>query len=322
MPAVTATAPGKSILFGEHAVVYGRPAIAVPVSQVKAEVVVAPPASPRGGKIHLSAPQIALSADLEDLPADDPLAAAVAGTLRELSVPAPPPMDIRISSTIPIAGGLGSGAAVSVALIRALSAYLEVPLADEAVSAIAFEVEKIHHGTPSGIDNTVITYRKPVFYIRGQPIEAVRLKSGFTLIIGDTGIASPTSLAVGDVRAGWSRDPAFFEARFDEIGRLTREALRQMEAGRVERLGPLMDQNHSLLQEIGVSSPELDRLCLAARVAGSWGAKLSGAGRGGNMIAITPAGGAQAVASALENAGAARVLITRVGAAQEAPRDP
>ena len=133
-----ASAPGKVILFGEHAVVYGRPALAVPVTQVHAEVDVA--ASPRPG-IWIEAPEIGLSAELKSLPGDHPLAALVHNLLFALTIDPYPDLTIRISSTVPVASGLGSGAAVSVALIRALAATLKRRLADEQVSAYAFEIE-------------------------------------------------------------------------------------------------------------------------------------------------------------------------------------
>jgi mevalonate kinase len=108
--------------------------------------------------MHIQAPAIGLDASLNDLPPEHPVAAAVNGVLSTLGATRPPACSLRITSTIPVASGLGSGAAVSVAIIRALSAFLGHPLRDEQVSALAFEVEKLHHGTPSGIDNTVITY--------------------------------------------------------------------------------------------------------------------------------------------------------------------
>jgi mevalonate kinase len=199
-----------------------------------------------------------------------------------------------------------------VAVIRALSAFLGMPLPLERVSALAYEVEKIHHGTPSGIDNTVITYGKPVYFVRGQPIQTLHPAVPFTIVIGDTGIASPTAIAVGDVRRGWGSDPQRYEAIFDEIGEISGQARATIQAGTPEVLGPLMDDNHLYLQDLGVSSLELDRLVSAARQAGALGAKLSGGGRGGNMIALAEPVTAQVVASALLKAGAQRTIVTEV----------
>ncbi|RME08878.1 MAG: mevalonate kinase [Anaerolineae bacterium] len=312
MPAFTSTSPGKIILFGEHAVVYGQPAIAVPVTQVRARVTVLPqPRAPRG-QVSIHAPDVGLQTTLDALPADHPLAAAIRGVMTELSVEHIPACMVRISSSIPVASGLGSGAAVSVALIRALAAYLGRPLADERVSALAFEVEKIHHGTPSGIDNTVVTYRQPVFFIKGRPLETFSIRQPFTLLIADTGVASPTKETVADVRAAWQAEPARYERLFAAAGSIARAARQAIEAGQPQRLGPLMNENHALLQEMGVSSHHLDALVRAAREAGALGAKLSGGGRGGNMIALVQAETKDRVARVLSEAGAVRVIETEV----------
>ncbi len=313
MPAFTATAPGKVILFGEHAVVYGRPAIAAPVEQVRARAVVTPDLRGKPGSLRIQAPAIGLEAELSDLPSEHPLAAAVNAVLGQLDIIRLPACTLRVTSTIPVAAGLGSGAAVSVAVIRALSAFLGAQLEDEQVSALAFEVEKLHHGTPSGIDNSVITYSKPVYFVRGQPIETLHVSAPFTVVIGDTGIASPTGTAVSNVRRQWHSDTPRYESLFDAVGEISRQAREAIESGQPQTLGTLMDRNHSLLQDLGVSSPELDRLVGAARSAGALGAKLSGGGRGGNMIALAFPELAHEIAKALEGAGAQRTILTEVG---------
>lgn len=304
-----ASAPGKIILFGEHAVVYGRPALAVPVKEVQATATVTE--APRAGT-RIEAPDIGLCSDLSRLAPDHPLAAAVTGVFSALGVSHPPACVIRIQSTIPLASGLGSGAAVSVAVIRALSAYLGRPLPEERVSALAYEVEKLHHGTPSGIDNTVVTYACPVFFVKGRPMEMVNVGAPLTLVIGDTGIPAPTKEAVGDVRRLWEADKPHWEKVFDAMGDLACRARQLIERGDWKALGPLMDANHALLQKLTVSSPELDRLVDAARGSGALGAKMSGGGRGGNMIALAQKENAPAVAEALRKAGAGRTIITHV----------
>ncbi len=309
MPAISATAPGKVILFGEHAVVYGRPAVAAPVTQVKAKAIVT--AAPRGepGEVRVLASNIGLDSMLDVLGEGDPLAAAIWGVASALKVKRIPACTIKITSTIPVAAGMGSGAAVSVALIRAFSSFLGHPLSDEKVSALAFEVEKIHHGTPSGIDNTVVTYARPVYFVKGMPIETLQVRRPFTIVIGDTGIASPTAEAVGRVRKAWQADKAQYEAYFDSVGAIAQSARQAIESGGIELLGPLMDADHGVLRKIGVSSAELDALVMAARRAGAWGAKLSGAGAGGNMIALVPPAQAEGIAEALRKAGAVRAIV-------------
>jgi len=253
-----------------------------------------------------------------------------------------------VRSTIPIASGMGSGAAVSAAIVRAVVAaakavqpsgiealagyaqHLERPAkastpkdadtspapppicSPAALSALVYEIERLHHGTPSGIDNTVIAFGQPVYFVRGQPPQPFAIGQPFTLVIADTGIRSPTKIAVGDVRRAWEKDRGRFEALFDRAAAIVEAARSAIADGEPARLGPLMDANHALLQEIGVSCPELDALVAAARTAGALGAKLSGAGRGGNMIALVTDETAVAAAAALATAGAARVIVTRV----------
>lgn len=304
-----ASAPGKVILFGEHAVVYGQPALAVPVTQVKAEVRVDRIFSPG---IRINAPNILLNERLDSLAPSHPLAATVRNTLTVLGAGSLSGVTVLVRSTIPVASGLGSGAAVSVAIIRALAKYLKKDLTNEQVSALAFETEKLYHGTPSGIDNTVVTYAKPVYFVKGQPIEILHVKKPFTIVIGDTGIPASTKDSVRDVRVQHHKQPERYETLFAAIGSIARTACQLIENGMPESFGPLMDENHALLRSMGVSSEELDNLVEAARKAGALGAKLSGGGRGGNMIALAPAGKAGTVARSLKEAGATNTIITKV----------
>lgn len=317
MPAISASAPGKVILFGEHAVVYGQPAIAVPVAQVQAKaVVIARPDRPKGW-VNVQAPNIKLDLNLQELPEDNPLAFAINSVFEALGITSPPAMIIRVSSTIPIAAGLGSGAAVSVAIIRAVAEFLGQSLPDHQVSALAFEVEKLHHGTPSGIDNTVITSGLPVYFKINPPpqlntIDTFQLAQPFTIVIGDSGVPSPTAVAVGDVNRAWKEQPEIYEALFTGVGAIVDKAKTAIEYGDITALGPLMRENQALLEKIGVSSPQLEQLVSAAQQAGALGAKLSGAGRGGNMIALVDADSAQQISSALIAAGATNTIISEI----------
>ncbi|MCX8062948.1 MAG: mevalonate kinase [Anaerolineales bacterium] len=312
MPAFTAQAPAKIILFGEHAVVYGRPAIAVPVTALQTRAIVRADPHASHGQVHLLAPAVQLDAWLDELEPNHPLRRVVELTAQELGAAYIPACQITIQSTIPVASGLGSGAAVSVAVIRALAAYLGRALPDETVSAIAYEVEKIHHGTPSGVDNTVIALRKAVFFARGQPIQPLRVGRPFLLLIADSGIPSPTALTVGEVRSAWQQNPTHYEALFDQIAAIVVQARSLIENGSSDHLGDLMNRNQTLLRELGVSSPELERLIHAALRAGALGAKLSGGGRGGNIIALVSEVNAPVVAQSLEEAGAKGVIRTTV----------
>jgi len=305
---ISASACGKIILFGEHAVVYGRPAIAVPVTQVQATAIIEP--GGHGLTIHAADIDQALAA--EPTNAIDPLATIVNLTLVHLNCPLPD-LEITIRSTIPIASGLGSGAAVSTAIVRALAQFVgRDDISPDVVSDLVYEVEKLYHGTPSGIDNTVIAYQKPVYFVRGQAIQTFTVARPFKVAIGHTGVASPTKIAVGDVRQGWEIDRARYEAWFDRIGAIVQQARSAIESGANDRLGPLMDQNQVLLRDLDVSSVELERLIFAAKRAGASGAKLVGGGRGGNMIALVDERNGEAVTAALKDAGAVNVIITEI----------
>jgi mevalonate kinase len=303
------SAPGKIILFGEHAVVYGRPALAVPVTQVHADVEILDSADPG---IWIHAPDVDLHAELNTLPSDHPIASAIHNFLFISRISPFPNLQVNISSTIPVASGLGSGAAVTVALTRALAAHLSYPMTDEEVNSFAYEIEKLHHGTPSGIDNTVITYARPVYFVKGQTIQTLQTGKPFTIVIADTGIPAPTKESVGDVRKLWETDKVKWEAIFDEVEMLVFHAREAIESGKIEELGGLMNLNHSLLQEMTVSSPELDRLVSIAYDAGALGAKMSGGGRGGNMIALVTPEMAETVSFSLKEAGGKNTIITQV----------
>jgi mevalonate kinase len=312
MPAFTASAPGKIILFGEHAVVYGEPALAVPVHALRARAVVSPRISAPSGEIKIEAPDIDFSTSLAELPEGDPIFAALTAAAGEDRLAQVPACRIRISSTIPPSSGLGSSAAVSAALIRAFSAFLGKRLSDQEVSDLTFRVEKIHHGTPSGIDNSVVTFQKPVFFQSGNPIEFLTIPEPFEILIADSGVPGNTRLAVEKVRQKHNADPSSCNRIFSEIGDISRHARDLLTAGQAYQMGELMDRNQTLLKELGVSSPELDHLVEAALQAGALGAKLSGGGLGGHLILLTNDDPLPLKAVLLQ-AGAANVFSTSIG---------
>ena len=307
----TATAPGKITLAGEHAVVYGRPAIAVPVWERVAQATITPLPAARGCLIL--APDIKRRFWLASAAATEPLAVVTRLTLAHLNVDINPDWQIEVRSQLPIASGLGSGAALSTALVRAIYTHLGHTPDPAQVSALVYESERFYHGTPSGIDNTVIAYGMPVWFIKGQPPATFQASQPLTLAIADSGVAAPTKATVGDVRQGWQRDAARYEHWFDEIGELVQAVRRALETGDLPALGQLFNRNQALLAQLGVSSPLLDQLLAAARTAGAYGAKLSGGGRGGNLIALIDPAQADAVTAALLAAGARGVIVTTIG---------
>jgi len=306
-PLGAGSAPGKIILFGEHAVVYGRGAIAAPIPQLQARAEIS-----QSDHCLIQAIDLDKTIDLALAPEDDPFALTVRLVCAELGRPLPQ-WHIVVRSEIPIASGLGSGAAIATAIARALldAFHTELPL--DRLNTLVYEVEKLHHGTPSGIDNTVVVYGQPVWFVRGQPPEPFAVGEAVHLLIADTGIASPTKVTVGDVRAGWLHDTDRYELLFDRIHQIAMSARIVIEEGDVMELGPLMNKNQLLLTELGVSSPKLERLCSVANNAGALGAKLSGGGRGGNMIALVEPDKGAEVQQALEQAGAKRVMEMTLG---------
>jgi mevalonate kinase len=311
----TGTAPGKVILFGEHAVVYGRPAVAAPLMHLRARATIEATGEP---DVMLVVPDLQRQGLLSTAKPDNPLAAVIRMVEEHVARPLADGYRLTVASEIPIAGGLGSGAAISVAVIRALASYLEIDgtLSNQEISGLAYEVERLHHGTPSGIDNTVIAFEQPVYFVRRRledVIQTFALPQPLRLVIVDTGVRSKTKDVVNDVRRRWEAERERFEALFDACGRTAEAGYAALACGDLATVGSLMNENHARLAEMTVSSPTLDRLSAAARAAGALGAKLSGAGRGGNVIALVTPATETEVRNALYEAGAVKVYASDVG---------
>lgn len=301
-----ATASGKLILWGEHAVVYGQPAIAIPVSQCQAIATV----EESGTELFLELPDIGEAFVVTDTPTHHPLGYAVQLVQQALGEPLPP-LQMHVTSTIPVASGLGSGAATAIALIRALLIHCGRTPEPSLVTELSYQVEKLHHGTPSGIDNTVIAYGQPVWFVRqpsGNLIEPF-VAPALPLVIANTGVFSSTKLVVEEVRRRWSAETDRYNEIFAQCGEIVRAGREALIAGDEPLIGRLMTANHRLLQEMGVSSAELDRLVEAALEAGALGAKLSGAGWGGNLIALGSAETIPLLTQQLHTHGAVQTIL-------------
>jgi hydroxymethylglutaryl-CoA reductase len=214
------------------------------------------------------------------------------------------PMRIEVYPEIPRAMGLGGSAAVAVAIIRALDRHFELGLTDEQVNELAFRCEQVAHGTPSGIDNTVATYGSPLLYRAGSPPEIERLyfERPIPIVIGMTGRESLTAKMVAHVRNAWTKNRAVYDRMFKAIDVLTLQALDALRRYDLERVGDLMNVCQGLLNGLQVSSWELEELIQIARENGALGAKLTGAGGGGSMIALAPEDPG-AVVRAMQDAG-------------------
>lgn len=309
-PILERSAPAKTILCGEHSVVFGRPAIAVPVSTMRARASVLP--GPAGSGLVIRALDLGREWVLRNVRPDQPLVRMAQLVLESLESPEPDAI-MTLSSDVPVASGMGSGAAISVAVARALSAFLGSELPPEVVSALTYEVEKIHHGTPSGIDNTVIAYEQPVYFVRGAPPETFHIHSPFHLLIANSGITASTRDSVAEVHQRWEAAPSYYNVIFDCIGAIVQAAREAVEQGALQALGMLFNENHELLARMRVSIFELDRLTDAAREAGALGAKLTGSGHGGNIIALVEPDTVDAVRQALVAAGATATWHAEIG---------
>jgi len=295
-------------------VVYGKPAIAIPIFDVSTKcTIVARPTAPSDETIII-APAIGLKCNLSCLLEDHPIKVAIDLVLNHLKIDHLPVCEINIQSTLPTAAGLGSSASTSVALIRALSTFLGHPFEDEVVNQLAYTVEKIHHGTPSGIDNTVVTFGKTIFFVKGQESHFLQPEKPLTFVIADSGIKSSTSKVVAKVGQAYQENIEIYSSYFDRIGNIAQSARISFETGDLKSLGKSLIENHQVLQEMEVSCGRLDELVTNALQAGALGAKLSGGGKGGNMIALVEPDQAKELAAVLLDVGAVNTIITTIPA--------
>ncbi len=297
-------AAGKVILLGEHAVVYGRPALAAGLGLgLVAEVTAG------DGPLRFESDRPALAADGKGTRLVAEAAAAVGLEPRGLVV--------RVRSELPPGVGLGSSAALAVAVLRALAAAAGRRLTVAEELSLARRLEAVFHGHPSGIDPAAAALGTCFRFVRGEPpmVTALRAAVPLPLVIAFDERPRSTGAAVTALRARWEADQAAYERLFDDVGGVVEEGVRAAEAGDLPALGRAFDQNQALLERLGVSAPSVEALVAAARRRGALGAKLTGGGAGGAIIALAPdpAGVAAALA-----AGGARTIVVQVGAVAEA----
>lgn len=293
--------------------VYGRPAIAIPIHDLRTKVFIT--ANPLGkpGIQLLDAPDIEINCFSDELEEEHPLRIAIQSVVDYFHLAHFPACEIKISSNIPIAAGLGSSASTAVAMVKGLISFLGQTVETSVINQLAFHVEKSLHGNPSGIDNTVIAFEKPVFYIKTSSPELIKIKDAFHFVIADTGIRSLTKEVVLQVRKKWEKNKNEFETIFDQIAEISKNANKALISGNHTYVGDLMNENHTLLKFIGVSCDALERLIDAARATGVLGAKLCGSGRGGNMVALLKDSSQKdRIEKALFAAGAVRVFHTQL----------
>jgi len=302
---------GKVILFNEHFVVYGLPAIASAIGAKTTALVEQRPGS--GVEIKDERPETkgykAEKADQQKESLDLMLKLMNIDTKSS-------GFRVTLAGDLLAASGVGASAASCAAIARAFSEELGLKYPDDKVNEVAYEGEKGYHGTPSGIDNTAATYGGLIWYKRegsSQVMERMKLKKPVEIVMGNTGLVADTRAVVGVVKERREKDPGKYARLFEDAEKLVHDARKQLEAFHLEEVGYYMDKNHALLQQIGVSCPELDLLVDLARNNGSLGAKLTGTGRGGYMVALTPGKHLQGrVAQAMEKKGF-QALRTTIG---------
>ena len=307
---VTASAPAKVILLGEHFVVYGEPAIVLAIDKriyAKAEL--------RDDKqLYLRSVNLDLAGyfkngifKIEQGNAKEarlkfePLKLAVAKVLEIHGEN--PGLSIEVNSTVPVASGLGSSAAVAAAVTAAVSTLLNVKMSKEDVFRISYEAEKIVHGTPSGVDPAISTFGGTLLFQMDTGFKPLDVKADVPLVIGDTGVERSTRVQVTKVRNVRDRYPRVVEPIMRAGREIVLSAIDALKEDELENLGDLMNINHALLCGLGVSDESLEWLIKAARKADALGAKLTGAGGGGCMIALAENEKLEQVLEALQRVG-------------------
>jgi mevalonate kinase len=201
------------------------------------------------------------------------------------------PIKITYGGSLLAGSGVGASAASCVSLARALNEEFSLGYDIEQINRTGWEGEFAYHGIPSGVDNTASTYGGVLLFriANGKPFfERILVDRPFEVVLADSGLTSDTSTLDAHVEAENSRDPALFLQRLDIISRQGREMKRAIEESDLDRVGSIMTENHSLLRLMGLSHERLDHLCAKALALGSLGAKVTGGGRGGYMVALTP----------------------------------
>lgn len=307
---------GKTILFGEHFVVHGVPGIASAIVSAadatvkKAQKGINVIDTRNGAKGYAEKKKLQQIESIERM-------------LKAMDLdPKKVAMDIWLGGNLPGFSGLGASAASSVAIARAIAEEFSLILSDENINDVAYEAEKAYAGNPSGIDNTAATFGGLIWFkknlsIGSNMIEQLNIRKPVEIVIGNTGIVANTKAMVAGVAERKEQHPTKYSAIFRQAENLANEGRKALERFDLHAVGDLMNENHRLLLEIEVSCKELDHLVDLARKKGAFGAKMTGGGGGGCMLALTPGKDLQEkVALAIENE-SFEVLRTKIGFRKE-----
>ncbi|WP_321385142.1 mevalonate kinase [uncultured Enterococcus sp.] len=296
-------ATGKIILIGEHSVVYGEPAIAFPFHAAAVTTVAVPSEEMQITCTYFSGKLADAPKQLHNI--KESILQTLAFFKKEEN------FSLTITSTIPPERGMGSSAAVAVSVIRSLFDYYDYSYSEEELAHLVNKAEKIAHGNPSGIDAAATSGKQPIFFIKGEALQTFPMDMSDTwLIVADTGIKGQTREAVKDVAHLFETDRHDTSSKIIALGQLTRKSQQVILADNTQELGRIMKQAQQLLTELTVSHPIIEKLIAAANDAGALGAKLTGGGRGGCVIALADSSvSAQKIAAALETSGAVSTWI-------------
>jgi mevalonate kinase len=292
-------AGGKVILLGEHVVVYGRPALATGVPLVVDATVEAGPG-----------PRL-----VSEMPTDPRTTCLVAEAAGMMGLD-PAQVVVRVRSDIPPGRGLGSSAALAVAVLRALAAAAGRPLDTATTLARGRVLEQIFHGTPSGVDPAAAALGTCFRFVRGEPplVTPIVLARPIRLVVAYGNRSRSTGAAVGGLHERWRADEARYERLFDEVAAIVGGGIAALEQGDLAGLGAAFDRNQTLLEALGVSHDDVESLIALARESGALGAKLTGGGGGGAILAVGD--DPESIASGLRRSGA-RTFIVDVGRSRE-----
>ncbi len=298
-----ASAPGKAILTGEHSVVYGHGAVAMPVAERRLHAYIHA-ASPGYGTVFASE-QMQAVARPGRTPNPLPALTGVLQAVLDLAGHAGlPDWMICLRGNIPVAGGMGSSAAAACALARAVGDALSMPLSHEEVNRIVLDSEVVQHGNPSGVDNAVVVWEQPVWFERTAGPSRMQTQAEATFLLADTGVRASTAEAVAGVAARRHANVADYDRWLGEMGSVSLAVKDALMAGNMDVLPDLLNRNQEYLRRIGVSHPVCERLIEAALAGGAAAAKVSGAGLGGLVLVLCGRDRQTELASRLEQAGA------------------
>ncbi|MFO7872283.1 MAG: mevalonate kinase [Candidatus Undinarchaeales archaeon] len=314
---------GKTILFNEHFVVYGIPAIASAINdQTTAEVELTDDLTPSGNEGSMAGEGWVLEDNREANPGykEKKLEQQKDSIKRVLKAVDFDTTDknikITVNGNLKAVGGVGASAAICVAVARALNRKFDLDFDDEKINEIAYEGEKAYAGTPSGIDNTASTFGGLIWFEKtdeGSKIDRLSLENPVEIVLGNTGLTTDTAKAVAGVKERKEKNPEKYNKLFEQARNLVGKAKEELLNSNFKEVGKLMNKNHTLLKAIEVSHPKLDELVDIARENGAYGAKMTGGGLGGYMLALTPGKELQdKVAEAMEEAGY-EALKTKIG---------